>query len=221
MFDRSIGNFPADQPFDFDRHRASPFASSARPKPAESKRLSALFKTAIEFIIEKNPTRPTATLTPEQTKHAQDVKQLEWLMSSIHIPTIDDYVDRLPHSLSEKAIHVWEGVNGIVSGSFFHLHDSTAFAFVREFHIAFGRTLAHCGMCHAAPSGTMHLFTGHGNLLTTWQQEAWNSVETARADMAAAFKELLRIIRSEYLEVDLEKTNAAAWEDYKKHHLSI
>ncbi|MDQ4625023.1 hypothetical protein [Janthinobacterium lividum] len=218
MFDRSIGNFPSDMPFDFDRHRATTFESQAESKSSEFKKLASVLQLAIESTMDKNPSRPTATLTPEQVKHAHDVAQLVQLMSSIHIPTIDEHVSSLPYSLSEKALHVWEGVDATVSGSYFHLHDQDLLSVVKRFHSAFGKTLAHCDMYHEAPSGVLHIFTGHDHTFSKRQQKAWEAIETSRDEMSVEFRELLQRIRDQYLEVDLQKTNASAWQDYREHH---
>lgn len=217
MFDEAVGNFPGDMPFDFDRHRASPFASVGKPAGSQEGELAKLLQTAIEFTIDKNPARPTAALTPEQVRHARDVTQLEWLMSNIHIPTIDKHVEGMPHSLTDTALHVWEGVNAIVSGSYFHLDDAKLFAIVKKFHTEFGRTLAYDAMYHDTPSGKMHVFSGHDGSFSAAMDTAWNAITVARDEMATAFGELLHEIRTRYIEIDLEQTNRAAWDDYKKH----
>lgn len=216
MFDEAAGKFPDDMPFDFDRHRASPFTSIGKAPGSQENNLAKLLQEAIEFTIDKNPERPTAALTPEQVRHGRDVVQLKWLMSNIHIPTIDRHVEGMPHALSDTALHVWEGVHGIVSGSYFHLHDSKVFALVKKFHTEFGRTLAYDAMYHETPSGKLHVFSGHDGSFSTTMQTAWNAITVARDEMATAFAELLHEIRTRYIEIDLEQTNRTAWDDYRK-----
>lgn len=217
MFDESAGNFPDDMPFDFDRQRASPFASAGKAPGSQESELAKVLQIAIEFTIDKNPPRPTAALTPEQVKHGRDVAQLEWLMSNIHIPTIDKHIQGIPHALTDAALHVWEGVNGVVSGSYFHLHDAQLFNLVKKFHDEFGRTLAYSDMYHDTPSGKLHVFTGHDGFFSVDMETAWNAITLARDEMATAFRELLHQIRERYLEIDLEQTDRVAWADYRKH----
>lgn len=88
LFNESFGRFPDDLPFDFDRHRASPYtlAEASAPKKGGHGPLIALLTEAITAIIKDDPQKPSEALllTPEQTRRQRDIKNLSWLLGNIH-----------------------------------------------------------------------------------------------------------------------------------------
>ena len=48
------------------------------------------------------------------------------------------------------------------------------------------------------------------------EQEAdWNAIEQGAADMHQALQDILARVRAAYLEVNVNQTNAKAWDDYR------
>jgi hypothetical protein len=52
---------------------------------------------------------------------------------------------------------------------------------------------------------------------TASQQKAWDQIDEARRKMNTAFQEILRRIRTQYLEVDLKMTSKVAWKNYVEY----
>ena len=112
IFNTAYGSLPDDLPFDFDRHRVSKYSlCEASPKGAEN-HLGSLLKTALNSIISSNPKRPSelAGLTEQQLRYNRDVKALEWALEEMHLPTIDDHIESLPHMFPYRSLHFFEGL---------------------------------------------------------------------------------------------------------------
>lgn len=221
MFDTGVGTFPDDMPFDFDKHRAIDFRNSSETKANDQKELVGILKKAIRSTLDANPARPTATLTPEQVKHERDVETLTEVFKTISVQVIDDHFSKMPHCISDAALHVWDMFSIVSGGNDFHLNDAELFDLIHQFRAAFGQTLAFGGMYHDAPGGFQHIFTGHDILGTAAQQKAWTKIDEARKQMNTTFQEILRRIRTQYLEVDLKMTSKAAWTDYVEYRRSL
>ncbi|MBS0344283.1 MAG: nucleotide-binding protein [Proteobacteria bacterium] len=221
VFDAGVGNFPDDVPFDFDKHRAISFPNSVDNHANDLKALVSTLKKAIKSTLEEDPARPTATLTPEEVRHQRDVETLTEIFEKINVQVIDDHFSKMPHCISDAALHVWDMFSIVSAGNDFHLNDAELFELIHQFRAAFGKTLAFEGYYHEAPGGLQHIFTGHDILGTASQQKAWNQIDEARNKMNTAFQEILRRIRMKYLEVDLKMTSKVAWKDYVEYRKSL
>lgn len=221
VFDEGVGQFPEDVPFDFDKHRAIPFTSGADKNANDLKAVAGTLKNAIKSTFEANPARPTATLTPEEVRHKRDVETLRGLFKHIDIQVVDDHIARMPHCITEEALHMWDMFNIAASGNHVHLNDAELLDLIREFQAAFGQTLAHEGRYHEAPSGRHHIFTDHDTLSNPGSQKAWEKINEARLKMHEVFQEVLRRVRAQFLEVDLKETSKAARKDYLDYRKSL
>lgn len=221
VFDAGVGKFPDDVPFDFDKHRAIPFANGADDQANDLKAFAGTLKNAIKSTLEANPTRPTATLSPEEVKHERDVKTLTEIFKTIDIQAVDDHIARMPHCITDEALHMWDMFNIAASGSDVHLNDAELFNLIKQFRAAFGQTMAHEGMYHEAPSGRQHIFTDHDTLSRAASQKAWAQIDEARLKMHEVFQEVLHRVRVQFLEVDLKKTSSLARKDYLEYRKSL
>lgn len=221
VFDEGVGKFPADVPFDFDKHRAIAFGKGTEKNSNDLKVLAGILKKAIRSTLEADPCRPSATLTPEEVKHERDVATLTELFEHIDVQVVDDHIARMPHCITEEALHMWDMFNIAASGNDFHLNDAELLDLIRRFHSAFGQTLAHEGRYHEAPSGRHYIFTDHDTLASPSGQKAWDAIDQARIKMHEAFQEILRRVRSQFLEVDLKKTSRVARKDYLDYRKSL
>jgi len=93
LFNQDQGQFPEDLPFDFVQQRASPYSFAEAQQKLEREKLAKFLKNAINAIIEKNPKTPVELrgLSRKKLEHEHDVENIKWLMSTIHIPTLDQH----------------------------------------------------------------------------------------------------------------------------------
>lgn len=217
LFNDKIGNFPADLPFDFVQNRASPYSFTDADPASKGTDLAAFLKVAIKAVIDKSPKRPAELrgLTPEKIRHDHDVENMRWLMRMLHIPTLQDHIESLPHVISEKALWFFEMFRGVAANALFSVYDPLLSAAVDKLHRSWSAALAHDNEYHDTPSGKAHVFTNPGDMpLSGERQEAWDAIDAARREMAEAITVILDRLRSDYLEIKINKTNKRAWEAY-------
>src|ERR1700733_2214537 len=72
-------------------------------------------KAAILAVFSKNPKRPSELrgLSPDKLRHDQDVTNMKWLMSNVHVPTMDTHIEELPHRFTDRALFFSDALNGV------------------------------------------------------------------------------------------------------------
>lgn len=217
LFNDAIGNFPADLPFDFVQNRASPYSFGETDRASKVNDLAAFLEMAVKAVINKNPKRPAELrgLTPEKIRHDHDVENMRWLMRTLHIPTLQDHIESLPHAISAKALWFFETFRGVAANALFSVYDPVLSAAVDKLHGSWSAALAHDNEYRDTPSGKTYVFTNPGDLpLSRKRQEVWDAIDAARLAMAEAIMAILDRLRSNYLEIKINKTNKRAWEAY-------
>ena len=209
---------PKDAPFDIDRHRIGCYRltpENPKDKAAHSQ-LATLLSSALQAIAQQDPARPVGESSPsrEEIRRGRDIANLKWVLGAVHLPTLDEMVSRLPHIVKTEALHFWEGFNSVMEDSRFHLYDEEALKHLQEIHEAWKVCVSH-GAQYQPASNSMHVFRNPADKPLTLQQEAaWAEIEAARDMLSAAQRSLLKHIRAEYLEIDLNDTSASAWHEY-------
>lgn len=223
IFNEAFGKFPDDMPFDFDRHRASPYSfaqpSKHTPKKELAKRRQPLVDMlceALKAVIENDPQKTfrVQSMTEADKKKARDVRNLKWLMSTVHIPTIDNHIDELPYKIYDRVLSFWYDFDSVATSSLFHLYDKEAKRLVIGFKEAWGSTLSFTEFYHHPGHGEAALFMSALDLFTPEQNKAYNAVKRRRKSMFKRFHALLDYIRANYLEIDLDGLSHKAWVDY-------
>ena len=217
LFNTAIGHFPTDMPFDFAQNRASPY--SYAPKDPTSKRddLSKLLEIAVKAVLEKNPKRPVELkgLSREKIEHDHDVENMRWLMDTLHIPTLQQHIEEMPHLLTDRAIWFFENFRGVAGNSLFSVYDPILRDAVDKLYVGWLQALSHDEQYHSTPSGKSHVFSNPGDMpLTGSRQDAWDEIEAGRRDMAAGLTTILDRLRADYIEINIMRTNERAWKGY-------
>ena len=219
LFNEAQGKFPGDLPFDIVQNRVAKYSISLSEKDdSKKKNLKSLMETAIQAVLEKNPKTPEQLrgLSPERVQHERDVESLKWLLSQIHIPTVDDHIQGLPRYIRDKIFWFWETFKGVVTNSLFHLYDPILEQAVCKLYDSWSTTLSFYGRYHDAPGGATYVFANPGDAPLDAEQEAdWNAIKQGAADMHQALQDILARVRAAYLEVNVNQTNAKAWDDYR------
>lgn len=161
-------------------------------------------------------------LAPEKIQHERDVENLIWLLSQIHIPTLDEHISGLPRYISDQIFWFWESFKGVVTNSLFHVYDSALKSSIDKLYNAWNITLNFHQNYNEIPSGRKHVFSNPGDApLDEYQEKDWKEIEHAAHEMNCALQELLNRVRSSYLEIDVSQTNANAWKEYCGFHESF
>lgn len=215
LFNEEFGSFPADLPFDFDRHRVSKFRSTNPPSTKQKKGLSDLVEIAINSVITNNPEKPNSAESPEEKKRARDIENLHWVLSTLHLPTLDQHILDCPHMLMDKVLHFWEGFNGVMTNSLFHLYNQKLSKLFQKYHIVFHETVKHGECYHPNINSSAYIFTNSGDMpLDSDKEQIWNSIKTSAAQMYEIMREILSDIRENYLEISIDDTNREAWREF-------
>lgn len=223
-FNDAYGTFPADVPFDFAQHRIHRYSVLAKPQPAEKRAMKEHFERAIKFILADNPKRPFELrgLDPEMVKRERDVQKLRWLLSTIHIPTLEDLIETLPHLLPDCALFFWIDFDATCESAMFHLHDKALARAVKKLHRAWKTAISFDQEYHSNSNGQLHIFGSPGDLpLSPDRQKHWDIIDVARNDMRQAWNTIHRRVQTQYIEIDLAATSKAAFESYRNHRKSI
>jgi hypothetical protein len=217
LFNKAIGRFPDDLPFDFIQNRASPFTLVENDPSSKHEQLAKFLEVAIKAVLDKNPKRPAELkgLAREKIEHNRDVENMRWLMERIHVPTLQQHVTEMPYTLANRAIWFYEGFEGVVTNVLFSLYDPVLQAAVDKLYLGWRTALSHDNEYHETPSGTMHIFSSPGDMpLTGGRQKVWDEIAAACGDMADGLRVILDRLRADYLEINIHKTSAKAWKGY-------
>lgn len=217
LFNSAIGQFPSDLPFDFIQNRASPYQYAPTDPPSKREELSSFLEVAIKAVLDKNPKRPTELkgMTREKIEHDHDVENMRWLMESLHLPTLQQHIQELPRTISDKAIWFFENFRGVVANSLFSVYDPVLKDAVDNLYEGWLNALAHENYYHDTSSGKVRVFSNPGDMpLSGSQQKAWDEIDSGRRDMAQGLSTILERLRADYIEVSIHESNSKAWKDY-------
>ena len=221
LFNEALGSFPNDLPFDFMQHRTERYNLSESTTKSKDAGLARALERAIVAIMDTNPKRPDELrgLSRERIERDRDIDNLQWFFSTIHIPTLDEYILDIPYKKTERAFWFWEGFHGLVSNSLFHVYDPDLRQAITEFSTSWATTMSYSEEYNATRAGNVYVFSSPGDLpLSADRQEAWDQIESARIPMRRALDDILRIVREKYIEIDIVATNKEAWKQYVDFH---
>ncbi len=219
LFNESFGVFPQDLPFDFDRHRASPFKlpEGSAPKKGAYAPLVVLLTDAIVAIIKDDPKKPSeySKLTLEQTRHQRDLKNLRWLLESVHWPTLEQHIDEAPKVMNSRVLHFYEGFHGVFKSKLFHIYDTDLLALIGAIHSAWSRTTSYGTRYERVRGADHYVFSVPPNRAWTNEEEkAWAAIDKGIRCLHKAIDDFLRYVRTRYLEIDIDELSEISWKRY-------
>jgi hypothetical protein len=199
-------------PFDFDRHRATPF-TLAEGK-GNSKELTKTLTDAISLIISKDPPRPkTGRFNLAEAERERDLTNLRWLLGSINWPTIDEHISSGPKFLSAAGTHFYDEVISIVSSTLFHIYDRGLKKRIQAFVEHWTGSVKFDHYVPLPGERTYIFKPGHPSQRIRENNE-FDYMERERLKMYAAMNELLAVIRTKFPEIDLMALSNSAGRRY-------
>lgn len=202
-------------PFDFDRHRATPYKATDPPSKSDKGALGAVLSAALAEMAKSNPDRPGKEMSPAEKKRARDITNLTDVLSTLHIPTIDEHLESAPHMLTDRMLDFWERFNAAFSSNLFDLYDEEMKTLLTEFHSALQETIRHGELYHPNSGHNAYIFTNPGDLPLSGRKESiWDEMQAAVLELHHLFPALLSRVRQEYTEIDVQETSRAAWKRY-------
>ena len=208
-----------DLPFDFDRHRVTTYtARNDNSDTYKSDRNSLAFKLkkAISIIIEQNPIKEIdkKNVNPEEIRRNRDIENIKWILSTIHQPTLQEYIESGPAIINGRIFHFWESFRGVFTNNLFHLYDRELYEKFGKLYHSWERSHSFGEFYRNIPLSDRYVFANYDMPLNESQEKAWYIIEKSLDEMDNALREINNIVRSNYLEVDLNEMNSNAWNEY-------
>lgn len=209
-----------DLPFDFDRHRATPFTVDIKDKATikqSREQLRKIVDTCITSIIEKSPVKESEKkdLSPDEIKRNRDLVNIKWLMSTIHQPSLQEHVESGPRYINDRILHFWESFHGVFINNLFHLYDTELYEKFKKLHEAWHTTVSFGEHYHDTNNPNLLVFANPMDMpLNNKQEKAWNKIEAALSVINQVLAEINELIRNNYLELDIDEMNKEAWVEY-------
>lgn len=218
LFNREYGDFPDDMPFDFDRHRASPYRLAAT-KPSdktEHAALTRLLEIAIGTIIRIQPPRPSARASSaEELRRQRDVANIKWLMEQVSITALDEMIAALPQFQVSKIFHFWESFSAVHESSLFHIHDAKLRKALVAMHGAWDGCVSNGDFYRPTSNPEKYIFeTPRDNDSRRRLDRVRKRIEASRLLLQKTLRAVLSNLRDKYVEIDIEKCSAVAWKNY-------
>jgi len=218
VFNKIHGNFPSDLPFDIDRRKIIAYKISDKNDNNGKGQLKNDLLNSLKEIIKKNPIKQSKTknLNPDEKKRERDINNLKWLLNTIHFPTMDLFIEKLPERVIHRIFHFWEGFKGVLTNSLFHVYNQEISELIKSIYTHWEKILSYGNRYRSSLNSKISLFiTPEGDLpLDKEAQNDWNNLLNERLLLNNEFKKLLNYVRENYLEINLEETSNNAINEY-------
>ena len=171
------------------------------------------------MIIAQKPMKKVdrKKLSPEARKRDIDIANLRWCLKYIHIPTLDYFLEEMPSRIIKHIFFYQQGFREVVDSNSFHIYDEKLAALIDELNKNWSISLAYGHQYDPDNLGNYYkYYTPMDTFPSDKSQEEYNFLLKVREDFIEVFKSFLLYIRSEYLEIDLDKTSKKALENYQQ-----
>lgn len=216
----NYGTFPNDLPFDIDRHRATPFMVSEKNDTNGKGDLTAKLREAIDAIVKESPSKASrkSNLSIKERKRERDVQNIEWIISCIHIPTFDIYIDDMPLNMVRDITFYYDWFSSIKLSSSFHIYDQKFNEIFQEFSSLWEKTMSFYRHYYLSDSKNYYRFDIQFDEFKNDQQENdYIDLSETILKLKSAFKRLLQFIRNNYIEINLDMTSRKAFDEHAKY----
>lgn len=193
----------------------------SKAKVAEQKKnLKKLLVAALRQVLISKPQRPreVAGKTEQIVKRERDIGNLKWLLSAIHMPTLQEFLSDVPHRIRDKALDFWEDFNAVATNTLFYIYDAKARKLVTEVYRHWAIIVSFGHRYDMSYRGQSFIFRAPMDMLSDGQQRDWDKSQRAAQHLAKALPALLNYVRENYIEIDLDEMSANAWRRYVNFH---
>ncbi|MBP9819962.1 hypothetical protein KBC79_04470 [Candidatus Woesebacteria bacterium] len=210
-----------DLPFDFDRHRLMRYFLSSQSQVSDRKALVSSLRSGIVEIVKANPLKPAQKrgMNPAQLRRERDVKNLTWLLQTIHIPTLDEFIESIPAKFSDMIFFFFEEFKTITDNNLFHISDEKLLAVIRNLRDSWDSALSHENFYeHDKLTGYFYFHQPFGRAFTDVEEQSLKDIKLARKEMFKWLKQLQEIVRRDYVEIDPVVLSQEAIKSYRLFH---
>jgi hypothetical protein len=215
LFNKHYGNFPNDLPFDIDRHRSTPFKITGKDDKSGKNEFFSLLTQAFKAIIDKDPLKPheSKKITPEEKKRELDIKNLQKIFETIHIPTFDHFIEEFPQRILKDIYYYKEYFIGTIENSSFFIYNEEVSSKITTFKNNWIKSLSFAQHYGGYDSENYYHYYIPADLFPNQESERDFFFLAKHRDLLNdSFRVLLNYIRLNYLEIDIEKASKKAYE---------
>lgn len=220
LFNKFYGDFSKDLPFDINRRRVTPFTIKDKNDKSGKGQLTTVLQDAIKTIIGKCPLRPIDRnkISPEQRKRELDVKNLNLILSTIHIPTVDSFIEGIPDKFLFKSTAFYYYFKEVMKSSTFFIYDQELSNRIYLLGNNWSRIQKFLNYYFtSSESNTHYVFRKSiGMIMSDKEEIAFDEIERLKIEFMRSFKDLLKYVRLNYIEIDIDKLSDIAHERYNK-----
>lgn len=147
-------------------------------------------------------------------KRQRDVETLHSLLVTIHLPTMDEFFERIQLGIiPREVLHFRDSFNNLVSSSLFHVHDPTLAVLVSGLHEAWNEATSFGDHFSRSVTGQYYSFITSE---TQEHRDIWRKIQAAAQLTRERLGTFLTYVRENYVEVDVERMTNEAWVTYQE-----
>jgi len=206
---------PDQLPFDIRHRRVTGFSCADRSARKEATaRLEGILVSAIRAVIQEiGRGEIDSTIGDDAIRHERDLRLLRHLMSTIHRPTLDRFIERgMAYQVHYDCLYFWHGYDAVVCSSDFRFYDSTLQRLALELHSVWGATIHHGSYAFGPGLRPGSLVLLPEDKWTRSYTRTVRAMERAYNALPGAFKSFLDHVHQKFVEIDMDETDAIAWE---------
>lgn len=213
-----------DLPFDINRHRISKYTIEENPQKHSLKSKIGSFSNDlygdIKAILDENPAKPVRAnaLNKEEIKRNKDIEHIRNFLSCIQIEILDKFTDNLPDYFHRNIWFFYHRMEDIARSTRFNLYNTELYQLMVDFWSAWNETLGHYAYYYSNDlDETFSWIKSTNHVATKEEKESWKSINESRKIMNKNLSYILKIIRNEYIELDVDKINEENYKQYLKY----
>ncbi|WP_322979257.1 hypothetical protein [Pseudomonas sp. C11] len=165
--------------------------------------------------------RLLASPAGESPEAKKDRETMLKLLNSVHTPTFDNFIyyGRL-HFIDNSIFHFWEGLNGKINASNFHIYDDDLRVATLGLHANWGKSLSFGKYFINTNNGHFHKFDSRDDNYRDQEAKAAHDAFSEAINEADQYlRSLLALVREKFPDIDIETTNSIALADYRSYQL--
>ncbi|EOD9038577.1 Uncharacterised protein [Enterobacter hormaechei] len=201
LYNTEHGEIPKDVPFDFSGNRMTPFTTNNKNS------LNQIVTLALEDIIKHIEAAPQTSLK-NYPNTQKDENMLRWLLLSLHVPTVQEFITRMPSEFSYLALDAYDEFFYKVNNKLFYIYDEDIDNDIKKLIDAWSRALGPVGIFREDHAHKRYVLCNQSDEIETYLDE----VTEARNNMNSALDSLLKNIRVKHPNIDLMEETPKAWQ---------
>lgn len=205
LFNNHYGDLRSDSPFDIRGRRISSFTIKDEADTSGKGALAKSVLDGLKLAIENNPGNPSEeAMNPDAIKRKRDIENIKEVLSRIHIATMEMFIKALPNIVIHEVFFYWESVRARLESSYIHFYDKVLDEKMTALYESWGNSLSFGEYYGNSPNGNHYIPNFEGD------REVAEKVEVAAIKLARDFRGLVRYVRENFVEVDVNELSQQA-----------